>query len=128
MTMTQVTAAVAVAKRLTVDTSGAAARGNPPPPRVALLMARPDVASASDLAGKDIAIDSSPFATGARLRIALDRAGATGARLSRGRAKAVNRLLNGEVSAAVLALVSPDAAGSFPEVTGYRIVKVPLAR
>jgi hypothetical protein len=41
--------------------------------------------------------------------------------------KALDRVIGGEVPAAVLALVSPEAAEWFPEIPGFRIFRVPLA-
>ena len=41
--------------------------------------------------------------------------------------KAVDRLLSGEVPAAVVALVSPEAAEGFPEIPGYRVFRIPLS-
>jgi ABC-type phosphate/phosphonate transport system substrate-binding protein len=81
---------------------------------VALLMARPDIKSVSDLANKNIAIDARQSASNAIVRTAIVAAGATEVQLSEGQTAAVDRLINGEVPAAVLALVSPQAAGGFP--------------
>jgi hypothetical protein len=47
--------------------------------------------------------------------------------LSEGQGTAMNRLSNGEVSGAVVALVTPDAADKFPAFAGYRIFQVPLS-
>lgn len=126
-TADRVMAAVSVARRLTGATSSTT-RSNPASPLVVLLMARPEITSASDLAGKDIAIDGMPPAAGDRARAALNQAGATGVKLTGSRTRAVSRLVKGEVAAAVLGLVSPDAAGSFPEVAGFRTLRIPLAR
>ena len=41
--------------------------------------------------------------------------------------RAINRLILAEVPAAVLTLVSPEAAEVFPEVAGFRIFRVPLS-
>ena len=90
-------------------------------------MVRPEIASASQLEGQNIAIDAGPAATG-RVRAALNQAGAYGVKLTGSRTGAVNRLAKGEVTAAVLGLVSPDAAESFPEVAGFRIFRIPVAR
>jgi hypothetical protein len=43
------------------------------------------------------------------------------------RAKAINRLIGGEVPAAVLTLVSPEAAEAFPEIAGFKIFRIPLS-
>jgi TRAP-type uncharacterized transport system substrate-binding protein len=94
---------------------------------VALLMARPDIKSVSDLANKKIAIDARQSASNAIVRTAIAAAGATEVQLSEGQTAAVDRLINGEVPAAVLALVSPQAAEWFPEIAGYKILRVPLS-
>lgn len=47
--------------------------------------------------------------------------------LSVGHTTAIDRLVNGEVPAAVLALVSADAAEGFPEIAGFRIFHIPLS-
>jgi hypothetical protein len=53
-------------------------------------------------------------------------AGALPDQFSAGQTTAINRLLSGEVPAAVLALVSPDAAEGFPDVAGFKVLQVPL--
>jgi hypothetical protein len=125
VTINQVTAALAVAKRLTVVSSNSVA--HKPSPLVVLLMVRPEITSVSDLTAKEIAMDRQS-APADRVLAAISQAGATGAKLSSGRTMAVNRVLSGQVSAAVLSLVSPDAAESFPEVAGFRILRIPSAR
>ena len=94
---------------------------------VAILMVRPDVKSLSDLTGKNIAIDERYSASNGRVRIALVAAGAFEVQLSEGQTTAVSRLANGEVPAAVLALVSANAAEGFPEIAGFKIFRVPLS-
>jgi TRAP-type uncharacterized transport system substrate-binding protein len=93
---------------------------------VALLMARSDINSVSDLANKDIAIDDKISASSAGVRAAITTAGATAARLSEGHAETIDRLVDGKVEAVVLALVSPEAAEWFPEIEGFRIFRIPL--
>jgi hypothetical protein len=127
-TINQVTAAVAVVKRLSAYQSTAAARANNTSPLVVLLMVRPEIKSVSDLTGKEIAMDGRQSVLGDRVLAAISQAGATGVKLSGGRTKAVNRLLGEQVPAAVLALVSPDAAESFPDVAGFKIFRIPSAR
>jgi hypothetical protein len=39
---------------------------------------------------------------------------------------AINRLLNREVPAAVLALVSSDSAEGFPDIAGFKVFQIPL--
>ena len=147
----QVTAAMAVAERMTVATAvlpaepkADADRSDQPAPAgdaqktaaasstdtdllVALVMARPEIKSVSDLTGKDVAIDQGQSASNGNLRTAIAAAGATEVQLSEGQAKAINRLISGEVPAAVLALVAPEAAESFPDIKGYKIFRIPLS-
>jgi hypothetical protein len=94
---------------------------------VALLMARPDIKSVSDLAGKDIAIDDKQAASNANVRTAIVAAGAAEVRLREGQTKAIDRLISGEVPAAVLSLVSAEAAEAFPEIAGFKIFRIPLS-
>jgi hypothetical protein len=47
--------------------------------------------------------------------------------LSQGQTTAMNRLTNGEVPGAVVALVTPEAAETFPAITGYKTFHVPLS-
>ena len=94
---------------------------------VAVLMARPEIKSVSDLAGKSVAIDIRQSASNGSVRTAIAAAGAAEVQLSEGQTTAINRVANGEVPAAVLALVSPEAAEGFPEIAGFRIFRVPLS-
>jgi hypothetical protein len=94
---------------------------------VAVVMARLEINSVSDLAGKSIAIDARQSASNGSVRTAIAAAGAAEVQLSEGETTAINRVTNGEVPAAVLALVSPEAAEAFPEIAGFRIFRVPLS-
>jgi hypothetical protein len=94
---------------------------------VALLIARPEIKSVSDLASKIVAIDDRHSASNDRVRTAIAATGATDVQLSGGQTKAINRLISGEVPAAVLALLSADAAEGFPEVAGFKIFRIPLS-
>jgi hypothetical protein len=93
---------------------------------VAVLIARPEVKSVSDLAGTDIAIDDRQSTSNASVRAAIVAAGAAGIELNEGHAKALDRVIDGEVPAAVLTLVSPEAAEWFPDIPGFKIFRVPL--
>ena len=95
--------------------------------RVALLITRPEIASVSDLTGKDIAIEGQPSTPSESIRAAIVAAGAAEVRLNEERMKAIDRLIRGEVPAAVLTLLSPEAADWFPEIPGYRIFRIPLS-
>lgn len=94
---------------------------------VALVMSRPEIKSVADLAGKNVAIDGQRSATSNDIRIALVAAGAGEVQLSPSDARAVDRVVDGEVPAAVLTLVSSDAAETFPEIAGYKVFRVPLS-
>ena len=60
-------------------------------------------------------------------RTAIVTAGAQGVQLSESQTRPFDRVIGGEVPAAVLALVSADAAEGFPEIPGFRIFRVPLS-
>jgi hypothetical protein len=94
---------------------------------VALLISRPEIKSVSGLTGKDVAIDDRQSASQTRVRAALVAAGAAEVQLRDGGAMAIDRLLRGEVPAAVVTLVSPEAAAAFPDIAGFHVFKIPLA-
>jgi len=94
---------------------------------VAVLMARPDITSVSGLSGKTIAIDDRYSASNGSVRTAIVAAGAPDIQLSGGQTASVTRLVSGEVPAAILALVSADAAEGFPEIKGFTILHIPLS-
>jgi len=95
--------------------------------RVALVMTRPEINAVSDLAGKDVAIEDQQSASGASIRAAIASAGAAEVQLNEKSMKAVDRLVGGEVPAAVVALVSAEAAAWFPDIPGYKIFRIPLS-
>jgi hypothetical protein len=95
--------------------------------RVALLMALPEIESVSDLTGRDVAIDAQQSASSASIRAAIASAGAAEVQLNERPMKAIDRLVGGEVPAAVLTLVSPQAAEWFPDIPGFRIFRIPLS-
>jgi hypothetical protein len=47
--------------------------------------------------------------------------------LSAEHTRAIDRLLNGEVLAAVLTLASAESAEAFPDIPGFKVFKVPLS-
>ena len=94
---------------------------------IAILMARPEINMVSDLTSKIIAIDDRYSASNGNVRTAIAAAGAAEVQLSEGQAKAVDRLIGGEVPAAVLTLVSAEAADRFPEIAGFKIFRIPLS-
>jgi hypothetical protein len=111
----QVTAATAVAERVTAAAA------------VAILMARPEIKSVSDLAGRSIAIDDRQSAFGGNVRSAMAAAGAAEVQLTTSQTKAIDRIIGGEVEASVLTLASPEAAEEFPEIAGFKIFRIPLS-
>ena len=94
---------------------------------VAILMARPEIKSVSDLTSKTIAIDDKHSASVRVVRTAIVAAGASEVELIGSRTKAINVLISGAVPAAVLALVSPEAAEGFPAIAGFKIFRIPLS-
>jgi hypothetical protein len=95
--------------------------------RIALLMARPEIGKVSDLAGKDVAIEDRRSGASASIQAAISSAGAAEVRLDEKGLSAIDRLVGGNVSAAVLTLVSPQAAEWFPDIPGYKIFRIPLS-
>jgi hypothetical protein len=91
---------------------------------VALLLAVPEVTSLSELAGKNIAIDEAAPASSDEARRKFEAT--VNAKLAEGRARALDRLVNGEVSAAVLTLAYPETAGWSAEIAGFRVFRIPL--
>jgi hypothetical protein len=94
---------------------------------VVLLISRPDVKSVSALKGSNIAIDAGQSDIQENLRAALEAAGATETQLSVSDAKPLDRLISGEVQAAALKPVSAGAAEAFPDIRGFRVLRIPLS-
>jgi len=92
---------------------------------VALVLAGPEINSLSDLNNKNIAITEKQSASSGRVSAALMAAGAAEVQFSEAKASAIDRLINGEVAAAVV-LAPRDVANLFPEVDGFRTFRVPL--
>jgi ABC-type amino acid transport substrate-binding protein len=91
---------------------------------VALLLAVPEVTSLSELAGKNIAIDEAAPASSDEARRKFEAT--VNAKLAEGRARALDRLVNGEVSAAVLTLAYPETAEWSAEIAGFKVFRIPL--
>ncbi|NOJ49534.1 hypothetical protein HCN50_25360 [Bradyrhizobium sp. WSM 1744] len=94
---------------------------------VALVLARPEINSLSDLNNKNIAITEKQSASSGRVSAALMAAGAAEVQFSEVKTSAIDRLMSGEVAAAVL-LASREAADLFPELAGFRTFRVPLTQ
>ena len=134
MIQQQVSAAVAVAKQTTFAAQAApraleVVEGkslNETDALVAIVVARPEIRSISDLEGKVVAMDEEYSDLRGDILVAFVLAGALPDEFSVGHTTAINRLLKGEVPAAVLALVSADSAKEFPDIAGFKNFQVPL--
>jgi hypothetical protein len=94
---------------------------------VAVLMTRLNITDVSDLTAKSVAVDARFAASAGMIRTAIVAAGAREVQLSEARTAAIDRLANGEVPAAIVALAPAEAADAFPDVTGFRTFRVPLS-
>ena len=103
----------------------ASATPDDPDNLVALVLARPEINSLSDLNNKTIAITEKQSASSGRVSAALMAAGAAEVQFSEVKASAIDRLISGEVPAAVV-LASREVASLFPELEGFRTFRVPL--
>jgi hypothetical protein len=93
---------------------------------VALLLVAPEITWLSELAGKNIAIDEAVSASNDEARRWL--AAMVNAELAAGQTKALDRLVKGEVSAAVLTLSYPETAEWSSEIAGFKVFRIPLAK
>jgi hypothetical protein len=130
----QVVAATAAAERVTAGAMAQPkAKGSDPAAQsesdllFAVLIARPDIGSVSDLSRQAIAIDPRYSASSGSVRTAIAAAGASEVQLIEGETRAIRRVINREAPAAVVALVSADAAETFPEIAGFKVFRVPLS-
>jgi hypothetical protein len=107
---------------------GKAASVSPDDPdnMIALVLTRREINSLSDLNNKSVAITEKQSASSGRVSAALMAAGAAEVQFSEGKASAIDRLISGEVPAAVV-LASREVANLFPEVEGFRTFRVPLS-
>jgi hypothetical protein len=93
---------------------------------VALLLVAPEITWLSELAGKNIAIDEAVSASNDEARRWL--AAMVNAELAAGQTKALDRLVKGEVSAAVLTLSYPETAEWSSEIAGFKVFRIPLVK
>jgi hypothetical protein len=108
-----------------VETTGSVPKYDP---RIALVITKDQTLSLPELARKSVAIDGDLSKSDAAIRTALVAAGAPEVQISEDQQhRAIDRLLRGEVPAAILGLVSRDAADSIPEIDGYHIFRTPLS-
>ena len=95
---------------------------------VAILLVRPEIKSVSDLANKIVAIDARRSESVPSVRTAIAAAGAADVQMSEGEALALNRVMDGEVPAAVVTLTSPDEAEMWSAgMPGLRVLRIPLS-
>jgi TRAP-type uncharacterized transport system substrate-binding protein len=135
-TVMQLSEAAEVAARFTAEARGSMSGDDDitgststPDRRIVILATRDRVAAVSDLAGHAVSIDAS-LSSGTlaiAIRTAIVAAGATRVDLAPSTTSPIDPLQKGEVDAAVLGVVSPDAAELFSAVASYRIFRVPLS-
>jgi hypothetical protein len=117
--------ATAPSKAREIAKAASSASLDDPDNLVALVLVRPEITSLSDLNNRNIAITEKQSASSGRVSAALMAAGAAEVRFSEVKSSAIDRLMNGEVPAAVV-LAPRDIANLFPEVEGFRTFRVPL--
>jgi hypothetical protein len=133
----QIRGAAAVAAQLTLATTSHTDRFDNSLPNdsrnkdnthlVALVLARSEITSVADLAGKTIATDDLRLSSDRDVRTALVAAGATDIQIHGEGSHAVDQLVEGQVPAAILTVVSQDAAAAFPDVLGFKLFAIPLS-
>jgi hypothetical protein len=131
----QIQAAVAVAEQLTLAAMENArasntsndATGQDKIPLVALVLVHSDIGSLAALADKDIAIDGRHLGSNREVRTALVAAGASDAQIRDKGSHIIDHLVERQVPAAILTLVSQDAADAFPNITGFKLFEIPLS-
>ena len=95
---------------------------------IAILLVRPEIKSASDLADKVVAIDASRSRSIADVKGAIAGAGGSEVQISEGETLALIRVMDGEVPAGVVDLLSPQAAEAWNAgAKGFNILRIPLA-
>jgi hypothetical protein len=109
------------------DAETAALASNNAERLVAILLVRSEIRSVSDLANKIIAIDASRSASIPSVRKAIVAAGGTEIRMSEGKALAIERVMDGEVQAAVVTLAGPEEAAAWTEIPGFRILRITIS-
>jgi len=109
-------------------TTTALAPSNNADRRIAILLVRPEIKSASDLANKVVAIDVSQSSAIPDVKSAIAAAGASEVQMSEGETLALIRVMDGEAPAAVVDVLSPEAAEAWNAgIKGFNILRIPLA-
>lgn len=95
---------------------------------IAIVLVRPDIKSASDLANKIVAVDEAPAEYSiAEVRNAMVAAGATEVQLIENKTAALVRVIDGEVQAAVVSVMSSKAAGVWNAgLSGFNVLWIKL--
>ena len=91
---------------------------------VLIILAQPDVTNLFDLNNKAVVIAGLTSISLATVDTALSAAGAGAVQLTQGTKSDIDKLLDGKVSAAIIACVTPERAQSFPEIAGFRLLRV----
>jgi hypothetical protein len=116
---------------LAAKSSDGASRAAPEPAKidhlVAILLVREDIKSVSELADKVVAIDASQANSVSDIKNAIAKAGANDVRISEEDKLALGRVMDGEVPASVLSVVSPEEAAMWASVPGFNILRLPIA-
>jgi hypothetical protein len=89
-------------------------------------MVREDIKSIPDLANKTVAIDALQAEIAAGIKDAIARAGAKDVHVSEGEKLALTRVIDGEVPASIVSVVSPEEAAMWTGVAGFRVLRLPL--
>lgn len=104
-----------------------------PPPdttgeMVAILLVRPDIASASDLANKEVAVDEAPAEYSvSEVKNAMVAAGASGVQLVENKTAALVRIIDGEVQAAIVSVLPAKAADAWNGgLSGFKVLRIKL--
>jgi len=98
-------------------------------PLTLILVAQPGLKEIRDLDAMTIGIDRNPPIGADVIKTALEKSGAPSARLMRSSRSDVDRLVEGDVQAIVLGLVSRKSvieAAVLPTVAGYSVIALPL--
>jgi hypothetical protein len=92
-----------------------------------VVLVHSDIGSVAELAGKDIAIDGRQLGSNREIRTALVAAGASDIQMRDKGSHIIDHLVERQVPAAILSLVSQDAADAFPNITGFKLFEIPLS-
>jgi hypothetical protein len=95
---------------------------------VAILLVREEIKSLTELSNKTVAIDGLQAAEIPNIKTAIMKSGAKDVRISEDEKLALDRVMNGEVPAGVISVVSPEESAQWTGVPGYTVLRLPLQR